>query len=509
MHPGSRTAPGCRQPDREYRHAVVADARLDDYRRKRTKGRTPEPVPSGRSTTSRTRSGGKEANTFVIQEHHASSLHWDFRLEHEGVLVSWALPKGLPMDTEHNHLAVATEDHPLEYGSFSGTIPAGEYGAGEVSIWDHGTYVCEKWTEREIKVDLHGQVADGRFVLFPTTGSNWMIHRMDPPADGYAPLPARMSPMLATAGDVPTGNGWAYEFKWDGIRVLVWIDGGRARALSRNGHDITPSFPEFRRLGEAVGSHQALLDGELVVLDEDGRPRFSRLQHRLQVESANSVRRAADRDPASVILFDLLHLDGRSLLDSTYDERRRLLEDLELAGPDWAVAPSFTEESGDEVLRAAAKIGMEGVVAKRRTSPYRPGRRSHDWIKTKTQRTQEVVIGGWTPGRGNRRDLFGSLLLGIPAPGEGGALEYVGKVGTGFSHEAMVELLRSLTRVVRQKSPFGRPLPRDVGSDMTWVRPEIVGEVRFSEWPPDGRFRHPVWRGLRADKSADEVVRES
>lgn len=487
---------------------MVADARLDQYRRKRAQNRTPEPYPSAHTEGSRTRSGRKAGNTFVIQEHHASSLHWDFRLEHDGVLVSWALPKGVPMDTHQNHLAVATEDHPLEYGSFSGTIPAGQYGAGEVSIWDHGTYECEKWTKREIKVDLHGQVVNGTFVLFPTNGSNWMIHRMDPPAGGFAPLPERLSPMLATAGDIPTGDGWAYEFKWDGVRVLVWIDGGRARALSRNGHDITASFPEFRQLGEAVGSHQAILDGELVVLDEEGRPRFSRLQHRLQVESTSSVKRAADRDPASVVLFDLLHLDGRSLLDSTYDDRRRALEGLGLAGSRWAITPSFTEP-GEQVLRTAAANGMEGVVAKRRTSIYRPGRRSPDWIKTKTHRTQEVVIGGWIPGQGNRRDLFGSLLLGIPAPDEGGALAYVGKVGTGFSHETMVELLRALKRIVRTKSPFAQPLPAEVGREMTWVRPVTVGEVQFSEWTPDGRFRHPVWRGLRSDKSADEVVRES
>jgi bifunctional non-homologous end joining protein LigD len=413
------------------------------------------------------------------------------------------------MDTEHDHLAVATEDHPLAYARFSGTIPAGEYGGGQVSIWDHGTYECEKWTEREIKVVLHGQVVEGTFVLFPTKGSNWMIHRLDPPPGGFEPLPEGLSPMLATAGDIPTGRGWAYEFKWDGVRVLVRIDGGRARALSRNGHDLTASFPELRRLGEAMGSRQAILDGELVVLDEDGRPRFSRLQHRLQVVAAGNVKRAAARDPAGLILFDLLHLDGRSLLDSTYDDRRRLLESLELAGSEWAVTPSFTEESGDEVLKTAARIGMEGVVAKRRSSPYRPGKRSHDWIKTKTQRTQEVVIGGWTPGRGNRRDLFGSLLLGIPDRNDGDALEYVGKVGTGFSRDAMDALLGSLGRIARKRSPFGRPLPRDVGTAMTWVRPVIVGEVRFSEWTPDGRLRHPVWRGLRPDKSAGEVVRES
>jgi bifunctional non-homologous end joining protein LigD len=314
--------------------------------------------------------------------------------------------------------------------------------------------------------------------------------------------------MLATAGELPTGPGWAFEFKWDGVRVLVWVDGGRARALSRNGHDITGSFPELRRLGEAIGSDQVLLDGELVVLDPDGTPRFSRLQHRLQVGSAAGVARAAERDPASVILFDLLHLNGRALLAAGYDERRGLLEGLGLSGPDWGVTPSFTEETGADVLSIATAVGMEGVVAKRRDSPYRAGKRSKEWVKTKAQRTQEVVVGGWTPGQGNRRDVFGSLLLGVPDPGQGGALAYVGKVGTGFSQSDLVDLSAALGRVGRATSPFGAPLPTEVGRVAHWVRPEVVGEVRFSEWTPDGRLRHPVWRGRRTDKSADEVVRE-
>jgi bifunctional non-homologous end joining protein LigD len=314
--------------------------------------------------------------------------------------------------------------------------------------------------------------------------------------------------MLATAGDFPTGAGWAFEFKWDGVRALVWVDGGRARAVSRNGHDITGSVPELRPLGEAVGSDQVLLDCELVALDEHARPRFSYLQHRLQVGSATAVRRAADRYPASVILFDLLHLNGRSLLDDTYDQRRRQLEDLDLAGPGWAVTPSFTSESGQEVMRIATGAGMEGVVAKRRASHYQAGRRSHDWIKTKSQRSQEVVIGGWTPGQGNRRELFGSLLLGIPGAGADAPLEYVGKVGTGFSRAAMGQVLGALIPLTRDTSPFGSPLPPEAGRQMTWVEPVVVGEVRFSEWTPDGRFRHPVWRGLRADKSAPEVARD-
>ncbi len=311
------------------------------------------------------------------------------------------------------------EDHPLEYGSFQGTIPAGEYGGGQVSIWDKGTYEPEKWRDREVMVVLHGKRAKGRYVLFPTNGKNWMIHRMDPAPKGFEPLPADLSPMLATAGELPINKNakhgeWAYEFKWDGLRVLLWVDGGRPRAESRNGNDMTVAFPELRDLAEAVGSDQVLLDGELVALDDEGRPRFSRLQHRMHVSSAREATAAAAKYPASMIVFDVLHLNGRSLLDATYDERRAILEGLKLSGPSWGLTPAFTDDPGGQVMRTAVEIGMEGVVSKRRSSIYRPGVRSRDWIKTKHVRTQEVVVGGWSDGQGERKSTFGALLLGIP-----------------------------------------------------------------------------------------------
>ncbi len=485
---------------------------LAEYRRKRDPGRTPEPMPAGQTGSRKATSGRtKQASpVFVVQEHHASSLHWDFRLERDGVLASWALPKGVPLTPSDNHLAVHVEDHPLEYGSFSGEIPSGEYGAGAVSIWDRGTYECEKWREDEVIVVLHGTRVEGRYVLFATHGKNWMIHRMDPPAEGFEPLPRALSPMLAVPADaLPTTRGdWAFEFKWDGIRVLVWIDGGRPRAVSRNGNDVTASFPELRELAAALGSNQMVLDGEIVVLSEDGRPSFSRLQHRMHLEKSRDVARAADRDPASFIAFDLLHLDGRSLVGLPYDERRNGLERLGISGPSWGVTPSFTDEPGDAVLSTAVELGMEGVVAKRRSSPYRPGVRSPDWVKVKHQRTQEVVIGGWSDGQGDRADTFGALLLGIPAEGSPASLTYVGKVGTGFTGAARTALLGKLARIARSTSPFSEPLPAPVGKGAHWVRPSTVGEVRFTEWTPDGRLRHPVWRGLRTDKSAAEVRRE-
>jgi len=481
---------------------------LSTYRAKRTKGRTPEPIPPPRAAK-RARRGA--APTFVIQEHHASSLHWDFRLEHDGVLASWALPKGLPVTPDENHLAVHVEDHPMEYGSFEGTIPAGEYGGGTVTIWDHGTYDLEKWRDKEVMVVLHGRRAQGRYVLFPTNGNNWMIHRMDPAPEGFEPLPAKLAPMLATAGELPRANGrWAYEFKWDGIRALVWSEGGRARALSRNGNDLTAAFPELRQVGAAMGSHQVVLDGELVVFDDANRTSFSRLQKRIHLASPRDVERAAKRDPASLILFDVLHLDGRSTLADTYDERRRLLEGLGLGGATWALTPSVIDMPGDSVLKTAVALGMEGVVAKRRTSTYRPGVRSNEWVKVKAERTQEAVIGGFTEGNGSRKATFGALLLGIPSPRAKGKLTFIGKVGTGFSDDARVALLDQLGPLVRATSPFDEALTAStLGGRATWVRPSVVGEARFTEWTPDARLRHPVWRGLRPDKLAKEVARES
>jgi bifunctional non-homologous end joining protein LigD len=493
----------------------VSPGSLASYRSKRDPGRTPEPVPAdgpskagGKKKTGR-KKGEAQPPTFVIQEHHASSLHWDFRLEHDGVLASWALPKGLPVSPDQNHLAVQVEDHPLEYGSFSGTIPEGEYGGGTVSIWDRGTYELEKWRPDEVMVVLHGGRAQGRYVLFPTRGKNWMIHRMDPAPEGFEPLPAKMSPMLAVADRLPPDdNEWAYEFKWDGMRVLVWVDGGRIRLVSRNDNDVTRSFPELRGLGESLGSHQALLDGEVVVFGPEGRPSFSRLQHRIHTGSPSAVKRLEAEHPASLVIFDLLHLDGASLLTHTYEDRRAALEALQLGSPSWAVTPSFTDVTGDEILSASVDAGMEGVVAKRRSGPYRPGRRSRDWIKVKNLRTQEVVIGGHTRGTGARSADFGALLLGVPSGGKG-KLTFVGKVGTGFSERDRRDLLADLTRLDRSTSPFDTSLPAALVRGTTWVSPKLVGEVRFSEWTPDGHLRHPVWRGLRPDKSTGDVRRES
>jgi bifunctional non-homologous end joining protein LigD len=474
---------------------------LQTYRSMRDPTKTPEPM-GGRPS----RGGQTSLPIFVIQEHHARALHWDFRLEHDGVLVSWALPKGVPLDPKSNHLAVHTEDHPLEYGAFEGDIPSGEYGGGRVVLWDRGHFELEKWSESEVMVVLHGEKARGRYVLFPTGGKNWMIHRMDPAPDDFLPLPQKVRPMLATPGQLPpTDTGWAFEIKWDGVRAISYVEGGRIRMQSRNDKELITAFPEFREIGEFMGSRPCILDGEIVVIGDKGIPDFGRLQHRLHVENARAVKKLAASSPANYVIFDLLHLDGHSLLSLSYDDRRRQLESLHLAGSSFTVADSFRDGNGADILRATQEAGLEGVIAKLRSAPYAEGKRVDSWVKIKNVRMQEVVIGGWTEGGGNRAGSMGALLLGVPS--ESG-LRYVGKVGTGFSASDRASLMETLRPLARKTSPFVPP--SDVADKAAhFVRPLQVGEVRFSEWTRAGHLRHPVWRGLRPDKAPADVVIES
>ena len=446
-------------------------------------------------------------NSFVVQEHHATALHWDFRLERDGVLVSWAVPKGVPNDPKRNHLAVHVEDHALEHATFEGTIAHGEYGGGAVTMWDRGTYEVQKWTDREVMVVLHGERVQGRFVLFQTGGKNWMIHRMDAPSrPDWQPLPEHVTPMLATLGELPTDDDhWAYEMKWDGVRALVAVEGGRITITSRNGNDVTVSYPELRALGEQLGTTQVLLDGEIVSFDDAGRPSFERLQQRMHVASSTTARRLAEAVPAVYLIFDLLHLDSHSLLNLPYTGRRELLDDLDLAGPSWQTPPVF-EGGGVSAVQASKQQGLEGIVAKRLDSRYLLGRRSRDWVKVKNIQMQEVVIGGWRPGQGRRAGTIGSLLMGLPTDD---GLHYVGQVGTGFTDAVLDELAAQLKRLARKTSPFSPDVPRADARDAQWVTPRLVGEVAFGEWTGEGRLRHPSWRGLRPDKSPDEVVRET
>jgi bifunctional non-homologous end joining protein LigD len=344
---------------------------LDKYRAKRDFDATPE--PSDLAPSERDASAGDHPR-FVVQEHHARALHWDFRLEREGVLVSWALPKGVPLDPKVNHLAVPTEDHPLSYIDFEGEIPRGNYGAGHVHLWDRGTYDTIKWSDREVMVELHGERVRGRHVLFRTGDRQWMIHRMDPPQDpGFEALPDGWSPMWARSGELPDDEGsWSFEVAWPGRRVLASIDGGRVRVVA-GALDMTERVPELRALGRAVGARPALLDGVLVGIGSDGRPDRDLVARRLDGTHKPPP-------PLVLMLVDVLHLDGHPSTPRPFHERRAQLEDLALAGPAWQT-PAAHVGAGAALVEAARAQGLGGVIAKRLDSPYVPGTVSDAWIE--------------------------------------------------------------------------------------------------------------------------------
>ncbi|MFZ3292477.1 MAG: ATP-dependent DNA ligase [Mycobacterium sp.] len=480
------------QRDGDLLAPLDADVRLPDrltkYRSMRDASKTPEPVPSSKPAAG-------QGNTFVIQEHHARRLHYDFRLEHDGVLVSWAVPKNLPETTAVNHLAVHTEDHPLEYGSFEGTIPKGEYGGGKVVIWDAGTYDTEKFNvapeKGEVIVTLHGQRISGRYALIQTNGDQWLAHRMK---DQNVFQFNELAPMLTTHGSVAKlkSSQWAFEAKWDGYRLLVDADHGEVRLRSRSGRDITKEFPQLHSLASDLGDHHVVLDGEVVALDASGVPSFSEMQNRAR---ASRIEFWA---------FDLLYLDGRSLLRARYRDRRQLLETLS-AGGSGLIVPEQLSGDGEQALEYSRKRQWEGVIAKKRDSTYQPGRRSASWIKDKYWNTQEVVIGGWRAGEGGRSSGIGSLLMGIPAAD---GLRFAGRVGTGFTERDLASLKKTLAPLHTDESPFAAKLPARDSKGVTFVKPTLVGEVRYSEWTSDDRLRQPSWRGLRPDKEPGEVVRE-
>jgi bifunctional non-homologous end joining protein LigD len=504
--------------------------RLATYRSMRDPTKTPEPVPAGPPDQQ------ADAFRFVIQEHHARRLHYDVRLEHDGVLASWAVPKAPPTDPRINHLAVRTEDHPMEYLTFHGRIPKGEYGAGAMRVWDTGTYRLHKWREgREVIVTLFGQPDGGlggvrKFALIHTGSGdsqpekNWLMHlmetdpedsvihpqAMDAPRDfaDEIEFPEQLEPMLATlveAGRFGDESGWAFEMKWDGVRTIAYLAGGRVNLRSRKGRDDTRAYFEVADELTKINVETAILDGEVVVTDSAGRPNFGLLQHRINLTKPTDIDRVAKAYPAQLMLFDILELNGQSLIKKSYEERRAILEGLVPAQPGSLiqVPPTF---DGDlrAAMATADRLQLEGVVAKRRNSTYQPGRRSHTWLKIKLHRAQEVVIGGWRPGQGRRSGGVGSLLMGIPTTD---GLHYVGRVGSGFNDRQLDDIQARLDKLSRKTSPF-IDVPREDARDAHWVTPSLVGEVTYGELTEPGRLRHPVWRGLRPDKSPIEVVWE-
>jgi bifunctional non-homologous end joining protein LigD len=460
-------------------------ARLGEYRKKRDPKETPEPFGGA---------GTSDGRSFVIQRHDARRLHYDLRLERDGALASWAVPKGLPLKAGERHLAVHVEDHPLEYGSFEGEIPAGQYGAGTVEIWDRGTYeLLEEKRNGGLTFHLHGERVDGVWTLVPARldgdEKNWLLLRKDAgPSDG-----AQLRPQLATLTDsLPTGAGWLYEPKWDGYRAIVTVAGGEATLTSRNGTDLTERFRQVARaIPHAVRSPSAVIDGEVCALDDSGTARFEALQ-------SGSGRLV-------LMAFDLLALDDEPLVDRPLAERRRMLEELVDPSSDVVrVSPAF--EDGPALLAAAEAQGLEGVVAKRADAPYRAGRRTPEWQKLKLRAQDDLPIVGYTRGTGKRAKL-GALVLGRR---ESDGLHWAGNVGSGIGDGDVERLLAALEPLARPTCPLVHTpkMPRVRAADVTWVEPQLSAEVAYAERTREGRLRAPVFLGLRDDVAVERPPME-
>jgi len=530
---------------------------LATYHAKRDFGRTPE--PAGKRGTKA--SGTSKRQGFVIQMHRATRLHWDFRLEADGVLKSWAVPKGPSLDPSEKRLAMHVEDHPFDYRTFEGIIPKGNYGAGEVIVWDRGTYRLQEGTSTteqikkgSLKFELFGKKLRGGFALVRIKGrdgeeNTWLLikerdEHADPswriedhaesiksgrtladiakdpgaphwqssrPASRQAPkrsalaaktlqpLPRSVQPMLATSVDAPFDDpAWLFELKWDGYRALAQIDrDGKLTLVSRNGKDFAAKFPEFASLAESFTERPVIVDGEIVVLDKKGRSSFGALQERLDRFGRVNPSKFA----VTFVVFDLLYGNGRDLRKEPLEKRKAILESI-LTGKGPVLFSKHVLGQGKQLFELATERGLEGIIAKRRDSRYEE-RRSKAWLKIKTHLRQECVIGGWTEARGSRKH-FGALLLGVYD--RKGTFVYVGSVGTGFDEKTLREIHAQLKPLERLKSPFANPSKTETPAH--WVKPDLVAEVRFTEWTRDGVMRHPVFVGLRLDKPARSIGRE-
>jgi bifunctional non-homologous end joining protein LigD len=518
---------------------------LKEYARKRTFAQTPEPKPEPPKADT----GG---NFFCVQRHHATRLHYDFRLEIGGALASWAVPKGPTLKPSEKRLAMHVEDHPLDYGNFEGTIPAGNYGAGSVMLWDRGAYEllgdlpAKAQIDRgDLKFRLHGHKLKGEFAIVLMKGrgkgNEWLLLKKkdefaDPEWDAEAhsrsvltgrtqeeiarnmpavetasgakrtfpkgavraPMPASITPMKGVlATSLPRGDGWLYEIKWDGVRAICFVEAGAVRMLTRSGKSCERQYPELSVLPHFVDAKDAVLDGEICALDERGRPRFSLIQPRIMVADAASIAARARSNPVTLFLFDLLYLDGHDLRAVPLIERKKLLKSILKPGGVIRLSESF--EEGEHLLEAAREQELEGILAKRADSRYE-ARRSDTWVKIKTVRHNECVICGYTQGE---RDFFGALILGVY---ENKKLHWAGNVGTGFDQALMADIHRLLQPLRTTKSPFAEQIK--IPQEIIWVRPELVCTVKYIEWTPDGRLRAPVFAGLRPDVEPREAVRE-
>ncbi|HZE24224.1 MAG TPA: non-homologous end-joining DNA ligase, partial [Blattabacteriaceae bacterium] len=500
---------------------------LEEYRRKRVFSKTPEPPD---------KPSREEGNRFFIQRHSARRLHYDLRLEMDGVLRSWALPNGPTLDPAIKRLAVHVEDHPLDYGSFEGTIPSGNYGAGSVTLWDRGTYEwlgpktpAQMWESGDLKLRFHGHKILGEFALVRTNrakGKDWLLIKKkdfavregwDPEADtrsvlqgpgdvssiegaAKAEMPLTLEPMLATLGtSVPSGSDWLYEVKWDGYRALCFVERGKVRMVSRRGTNLDKQFAAVAQaLAQSVKADTAIIDGEVVALDEDGNPSFQHLQNLTGFGTKPAFKGMA-QPKLNFFAFDLLYLNGYDLRKAALIDRRQLLMSILLPSDVVRYSEHFIGK-GDELLKAVRAKGLEGIIAKQAQSRYE-SKRSPNWIKIKVTCQQDFIVCGYILGE---REPFGSLVLGYYKDKK---LTYAGNVGSGFTQQSLKAVFEKIKPLITTK-PVLSDVPREIG-EVTWVKPELVCAVRFTSWTKDDRLRAPVFLGLRTEVIPEEVVRET
>lgn len=464
---------------------------LSEYEKKRSFDRTPEPGPELEVG---------DGNAFVVHRHHASRLHYDLRLERDGALRSWAIPRGLPPRPGVKRLAVNVEDHPLEYLTFEGEIPKGEYGAGPMWVYALGNYVTTKdKKDASFYFRLQSKQLTAEYRLINTKGKDWLLERVDEPQLQW--LEMDVEPMLADSQeDVPVGSDWLYEVKWDGIRAIITVNDGEVRIKTRSQRDVTAHFPELCLPEQAFYASTAVFDGEIVCLDGAGRPIFTDVMGRIHAKGERGIERARGRHPAVCYLFDCLYLDGRPIINEPLARRRAWLEDaVRKEQTDYRVSEAV--DDGEALFEAAKSVGVEGIVAKERGGSYVTGRRSSTWRKVKVRNTLECLVTGYTQGKGDRSRTFGALHLAQP-PEEGqsaadGGLRYLGKVGGGFDDRALKSVLSELEKLdTAQRTIDEKPID---DAETTWVEPRLWCEVQYASYTNQGTLREPVFLRLRPD----------
>ncbi|HEY5895794.1 MAG TPA: non-homologous end-joining DNA ligase [Chthoniobacterales bacterium] len=457
---------------------------LESYSNKRSFEKTPEPPPAEIIG---------QGNAFVVHRHHASRLHYDLRLEQDGVLKSWAVPKGLPPRPGIMRLAVNVEDHPLEYVNFEGAIPKGEYGGGMMWKFAQGRYEITKQKKDGFYFRLQSRELNGEYRTHRTKENQWLLERVDNPQIDWLRDP--VEPMLARSAEKPpSSEGYIYEVKWDGIRAMISLDEGEVRIRGRNGMDFTKQFPELLIPEQAFRATSALFDGEIVCLEADGKPNFRNVIHRMQQKTEGAIERARAKYPAVCYVFDCLYLDGRQITSEPLTRRREWLHDAIKKDTPYRVSEGV--EEGAAFFEAVKEMGLEGIVAKQRDSAYLPGKRSDSWLKIKTRQTVECVVIGYTQGKGDRETSFGALHLGR-TNGTAQELKYVGKVGGGFDENSLKAVSSELEKLRRVDRPVKEKPLDDARS--VWVEPKLMCEVQFASVTRDGMLREPVFVRLRPD----------